>query len=251
MTNQASIATDLRDGQFAHAHGDVLLGGVLPLPNRPLNRAPVLGGPGQATVLSKDFVEPFDTDQWTINSVESGSGSASEATGDALGGVLTLTNDDADDDADQIIYVNEAFDFDSGPIWFEARLKVPVTTNIDLMAGLIATEDLTAVTDNLPANGVVWKKDDGDSDLDVASADAGTDQAKSAVGSLDTDWHRYGLAIDNDRNVGAYLDGVNVAHIDGSYVDTDNLVAPSLMVRNGDGNARNLKCDYVVTCQLA
>ena len=45
----------------------------------------------------------FDTylaSDWTITTTEGGSGNASEALGDGDGGLLVITNDDADDDND-------------------------------------------------------------------------------------------------------------------------------------------------------
>jgi len=196
------------------------------------------------------FDAPWDTNQWDINTVEAGSGSASEAVGDEAGGVLTLTNDDADDDADQVIYKTESFKLAAGKrLYAEFRVKASEATQIDIALGLIASEDLTAVADNLPADGVVWKSDDGDTHLDFCSSKDGTDEKNEEEGTLDTDWHVFAFYFDGAGTITPYLDGVAGTPIETTICDDEELAA-MLLVRNGSAAARTLKACSIDVRQL-
>src|SRR5688500_1063539 len=63
------------------------------------------------------YFNDFDTfvaGDWTITTTEAGAGSATEALTDADGGVLLVTNDAADNDADFFQKVGESFLLASG-----------------------------------------------------------------------------------------------------------------------------------------
>lgn len=199
--------------------------------------------------FKEDFLAPYDSTQWDENSVDGGGDSGEVcAVNDGKGGELTLTTNDAEDDAEQRNYVTESFKLDSGKLWFEARLKASEATEIDVMIGLIANEDLTAVGDNLPADGLVFKKDDGDAKIDVSSSKDGTDDDASDVATLDTDYHRYGFYFNGDDTVEAYFDGEKVATLSTTICEDEELT-PSIMVKAGDGNARTVTVDYIRVVQ--
>lgn len=112
------------------------------------------------------YFNDFDTyvvGDWTITTTEAGAGSATEALGNADGGVLVITNDAADNDADFFQKVGESFKFVSGKkLWFKARFKVSDATQSDFVMGL-------QITDTTPldvSDGVFFMKDDGDANLD-------------------------------------------------------------------------------------
>ena len=69
----------------------------------------------------------FDTylaSDWTITTTEGGSGNASEALGDGDGGLLVITNDDADNDNDFLQLTKEGFKYEAGKqLAFNARFK--------------------------------------------------------------------------------------------------------------------------------
>lgn len=216
----------------------------------PFSGAPLAVRPALAHGFFEDFIIPYDSGQWDENNVDGG-GDSSEvcAVNDGVGGELTLTTNDAEDDAEQRTYKTETFKLESGkPLWFEARAKASEATEIDLMIGLIANEDLTAVGDNLPADGIVFLKDDGDTEIDVNSSKDGTDSGGQDVATLDTDYHRYGIYFDGDSSIEMYLDGEKV-DTRGSTICDDEELAPSVMVKAGDANARTLTVDYIRVVQ--
>lgn len=198
----------------------------------------------------EDFLLPYDSNQWDSNNVDGGGDSGEVCTvNDGAAGELTLTTNDAEDDAEQRTYVTESFKLVSGKkLWFEARAKASVATEIDVMLGLIANEDLTGVGDNLPADGLVVKSDDGDTKLDVNSSKDGTDDGAADVATLDTDYHRYGFYYDGAGAVEAYVDGAKVATLNSTICEDEEL-ATSIMVKAGDGNARTLTVDYIRVVQ--
>jgi len=78
------------------------------------------------------YFEDFDqyiVAQWTLTTTEAGAGSATEAVSGADGGVLLITNDDADNDNDFFQFPNETWKFVLGKkLWFKARFKVSDAT---------------------------------------------------------------------------------------------------------------------------
>ena len=219
--------------------------GVVDSENFPL-LAPISG----VHKFEEDFVAPYDSNQWDSNNVDDGGDSGEVcAVNDGAGGELTLTTNDAEDDAEQRVYKTESFKLVSGKkLWFEARAKMSAATEADMVLGLIANENLTAVGDLLPADGVVFKKDDGDTHIDVNSSKDGTDDTAAEEGTLDTDYHRYGLYFDGNGTITPYIDGVAGTALDTTICDDEEL-APTVMVRAGDGNARTLTVDYIRVVQ--
>lgn len=121
---------------------------------------------GNAYEYKEDFMT-LNTGHWTITTVEAGAGSASEALDDAVGGVLKITNDDADNDSDQFQKIGEAFKLASGkPLYFEMRFKVSDSVQSDLLLGLCVA-DATLIPG--VSDGVYFRSDDGDANLDFVT----------------------------------------------------------------------------------
>lgn len=200
--------------------------------------------------FEEDFIAPYDSNQWDSNQVDDDSDSGEVcAVNDGVGGELTLTTNDADDDAEQRVYKTESFKLESGKkLWFEARAKMSEDTDADMVLGLIKSENLTAVSDLLPADGVVFKKDEGDTDIDFVSSKNGTDDKAEEEGTLDTDYHRYGFYYDGDGTITPYIDGEAGTALEATICDDEEL-APTIMVRAGDANARTLTVDYIRVVQ--
>lgn len=211
---------------------------------------PIAGKISDLHLFQEDFLKPYDSSLWDENNVDGG-GDTSEvcAVNDGAGGELTLTSNDSEDDAEQRTYVTESFKLVSGKkLWFEARAKVSAATEIDIVLGLIANEDLTAVGDLMPADGVVFKKNDGDTKIDVASSKDGTNDTASDEATLDTDYHRYGFYFDGAGTITPYIDGTAGTALSTTVCDDEEL-APTLMVRAGNANARTLTVDYIRVVQ--
>lgn len=190
----------------------------------------------------------YNSGDWDANNTQSGSGQ-SVGVSDAVAGEIALTTADSEDDAEQLTFAQETFKLVSDKkLWFEARAKVDAATEHEFVLGLIANEDLTAVGDLMPADGVVFKKDDGDTNTDVASSKDGTDDESTGIATLDTDYHRYGLYFDGDGTIEAYVDGEKVATLETTICDDEEL-APVMMAKTGQGSSHTLTVDYIEVVQ--
>ncbi len=146
--------------------------------------------PSRYHVWHDDF-DNFEADQWVSTIVQLGSGSASQAISNADGGVLLITNDNADNDGvfmqwsgDDASGVVETWKFEAGKqLWFESKLKVNEIIQSDFVMGLQITDTSPlAVTD-----GVYFRKDDGDTNLDCVVIKGSAATTKTVTGALVAD----------------------------------------------------------------
>lgn len=207
-----------------------------------------LGTMGQLDpTLFHTYWNDFDTyvaGDWTITTVEAGAGSATEALTDADGGVLLITNDDADNDSDFFNKVGESFTFESQKkLWFKARFKVSDATQSDFIMGL-------QITDTTPldvTDGVFFQKDDGDANLDFHVEKNNTATTESAIATI---------ADDTYLDVGFYYNGIDKIDV---YVNNtpvklgvattnlpdDEVLTISFGIQNGEAAAKTMSVDYI------
>jgi len=206
-----------------------------------------LQDPALAHRYFNDFYD-YTAADWTITTTETGGGSATEALSDAAGGVLLITNDDADNESDEFQKDGEAFQLVVGkPLWFEARMRVSEATEVDFLVGLCITD--TTLIDGL-SDGVYFLKDDGDTAIDYhCEKDSGDSTGNTGV-NLSTAYRKYGIHFNGAGQVDYWLDGVRVASVTGANVPDDELLSISFAIQNGDGNARNLSVDYIKCFQV-
>jgi hypothetical protein len=194
--------------------------------------------------------------EWTVTEDDAACTQAIRV--DAVCGECLLTNKaTTDNNAQQINLAQETFKLATGKkLWFEARLKTAAgAKEIDFAAGLIAAEDLTGVADNMPANGIVFHKDDGDTNLDISSSDNGTNRQVEAVATWTTAYHIIGFYFDGGATgkatITPYVDGVAGTPISAVTYATMSELAPLFMVRNGDATTtQTMTIDYVKVVQL-
>lgn len=198
-----------------------------------------------------DDFDNFEADQWIITTTEAGAGAATEAASSADGGVLVLTNDDADNDLDFLQYSGddastaiETFKFVSGKkLWFKARFKVSDATQSDFVMGL----QITDTTPLAVSDGVFFRKDDGDANLDFVVCKNGTETQSTAVSTVSNDTYVV---------VGFYYDGttdgiqVFINDAIKATVATTNLVDDeeltiSFGIQNGEAVAKSMSVDYI------
>jgi len=194
-----------------------------------------------------DFMR-YSTDWWTVSTTEAGSGNASEAIDNVIGGVLKLTNDDADDDMDQIQLVGEPFKLAANkPLWFETRLKVSDATESDFIAGLCITDTslIAAMSD-----GVYFRKDDGDANIDFVTEKDGTaTEADTGSDAGDDTYVRLGFYCDGVTSVTPYIDGAAAtAHT--TNIPDDEELTVSFAIRNGEAAAKSMSIDWVRVVQV-
>jgi len=199
--------------------------------------------PTKLQIFHDDF-HRYVAGDWTITTTEAGAGAATEALTDANGGRLLVTNDDADDDADFFNKVGESFLFATGKkAFFKALLQVSDATQSDFVVGLQITDTTPlAVTD-----GVYFRKDDGDTDLDFLAIKDSTAVTASAISTV----------VDaTDLEIGFYWDGIDrIWYSVGGTVlgsitpDTslpdDELLTVSFGIQNGAAAAKTMTIDYI------
>ncbi len=211
------------------------------------------GCPQSPAVLVHTLFDDFtalDTN-WTVTEDDV---ACTQGVLDVQHGVVSLTNKaTTDDNAQQITWAQETFKLTSGKrLWFETRVKLSSAdaSNVDLFIGLAEAEDLTGVVDNMPANGLGFRKDDGDAQIDCCSSDGGTDTSQANVGTLVADtWVKLGFYFDGGASgagtVTPYVNDVAGTPITVTYATMAEL-APMFMVRNGDATTQQiLQGDYV------
>lgn len=191
------------------------------------------------------YFNDFDTyvvGDWTITTTEAGAGSASEALADEQGGVLLITNDAADNDADFFQKIGESFKMVAGKkAWFKARFKVSDATQSDFVMGL----QITDTTPLAVSDGIWFQKDDGDTQLDfhVANSSAQTDQANVHT-MADATYVEVAWYYNGDDEIQVFVDDAVVA-----TVATTNLPATELTVsfgiQNGEAVAKTMSIDYI------
>ena len=207
----------------------------------------ILPDPTTAHVFFDDF-DTYTAAQWTITTTEAGAGSATEALTDADGGVLLITNDDAENDRVFFNKVGESFAFESGKkLFFKSRFKVSDATQSEFIMGL-------QITDTTPLNnvtdGVFFQKDDGDALLDFHVEKNNTATSASGIATV---------ADDTYLTVGFYYNGVdavkyfvNDAHI-GTSVTTnlpdDEVLTVSFGIKNGEAAAKTMSVDYILVAK--
>ncbi len=130
---------------------------------------------------------------------------------DGGGGIIQMLLGTADNSGWTMQRNSEAFALESGRrTWFGARVRVNVeVTEVDLLLGLNETDTSPIATTT--ANRVVFKKDDGDTNIDFAGTAAGTAVlTAAAIATLDTSWHTYEWHFDGKESFEYFVDGVKI-----------------------------------------
>ncbi len=192
------------------------------------------------------YFNDFDTylaSEWVITTTEAGAGAATEALGNADGGVLVVTNDDADNDADFFNKVGESFLMATGKkTWFEASLKVSDATQSDWIMGL-------QITDTTPlsvSDGIYFQKDDGDANIDLHVTKNGTSTSSTAIGTnVDDTFIKVGFYYNGVDAVVGFIDGVAIASLVTTNLPDDEVLTVSFGIQNGAAAAKVMTVDYI------
>ena len=192
------------------------------------------------------FFDDFDhytAADWTITTTEAGTSSATEALGDADGGVLVVTNDVNDNDADFFNKVGESFLMAAGKkAIFAARFKVSDATQSDFVMGL-------QITDTTPldvTDGIFFQKDDGDANLDFYVEKNNTATSASAIHTVVDDtylqvaWYYNGVDA-----VEYFVDGVKKGTLAVTNLPDDEVLTISFGIQNGEAASKVLSVDYI------
>lgn len=201
-----------------------------------------LPDPTKFSVYHNDFFT-YDATEWTITTTEAGAGSATEALASGNGGLLLITNDAADDDADFFQTTVEPFKFISGKkLWFAARFKVSDATQSDFVMGLQITDTTPlAVTD-----GVYFRKDDGDANLDFVVVKDSTATTETAFSTAaDDTFMELAFYYNGKDAIEIFKDKVKLGTSVITNLPDDEELAISFGIQNGEAVAKTMTLDYI------
>lgn len=202
--------------------------------------------PTAAHVWFDDF-DSYTAGDWVVTTTEAGAGAATEAVADADGGVLVITNDDADNDHDFLQYGSETFLMAAGKkAWFQARVKVSDATESDWVIGL-------QITDTSPlavSDGIYFQSDDGDALVDFHVTKNSTSTSKTAaVTAADDTWMVLGFYYNGVDAVEAWADGSKVADLAVTNLPDDEVLTVSFGIQNGAAAAKVMSVDYILVAK--
>lgn len=203
--------------------------------------------------LFTDFFT-YTVGDWVITTTEAGAGSATEALSSAAGGVLVITNDDADNDLDAFQWaggagaVVETFKFTAGKkLQFAARFKLLEVLQADLMIGLYITDTdpIGGVTD-----GIYFRKVDGDATLSLVAEKNSTESAVEVTDLVAGTFVTVEFYYDgSNARIIAYVNGAVAGSVPLTNAPDDEEIALSYVVQNGQAVANVLSIDYIGASQ--
>lgn len=193
------------------------------------------------------YFNDFDTylaSDWSITTVETGT--ATEAVTDFDGGALLITNGTADNDRDVLSLAGESFKFVAGKkLWFSASWTVGDATDSDVFIGLVI-DTATDPVGTAPTDGVFFRKDDGDANLDFVVTKNSTATTSTAIGTvvaatqLVTSFYYNGV-----DNIAVYVDDVLVDNVAVTNLPDDEILAVYFALQNGAAAAKTMTIDYI------
>lgn len=188
--------------------------------------------------------------QWVITTTEAGAGSATEAVSNADGGILLVTNDAADNDADFFQYSGddasgtvETFKFALGKrLFFKTRFATSDATQSDIVFGL-------QITDTSPlavSDGVYFLKSDGVATVDFKVMKNSTATTTTSVATLvDATYIILGFVYNGVDKIDIYVnDAYAGTSVTTNLVDDEELTV-SFGIQNGEAVAKTLSVDYI------
>lgn len=208
----------------------------------------VLGQFGQLDPTSwHTFFTDFDvysTSQWVITTTEAGAGSATEVITDEDGGVLLITNAAGDNDLDFLQSKGELFLLEAGKkTVFKTRIAVSDATQAEFVVGLqIRDTTSLAVTD-----GIYFRKDDGDTNIDfVVIKDSTATTATAAGTAVDATYIELAFYYNGIDEITYFVDGVSQGKSAVTNLPDDEELTVSFGLQNGEAVAKTLSVDYLL-----
>lgn len=190
-----------------------------------------------------DFFKYVAAD-WTLTTVEAGGGSATEAVGAGAGGLLVVTNDNFDNDADWFQRTAESFKFIAGKkLQFTARFKLSRTDG-DFMAGLYITD-----TDPIGgvSDGIYFRKLAAEAGLSLVVEKNAAESAVVVIPAIVADtFYTVEFYYDGaDDKIKAYVNRTGAGSVSLVNAPDDEELALSFGFQNGSANAGVLTVDFI------
>lgn len=192
------------------------------------------------------FFEDFDyyvADDWTITGTNAGT----PALSDGDGGLLAIVNDTADDDGTFLQKVGESFTVESGKrLFFKARLEVLDAEDSDFIVGL-------AITDSTPldaSDGIFFRKDDGDQNLDIVSVKNSVAVSSIAATVESGEVFELGFMYDGLGRVYYSFNGTVLGYLEpGASLPDDEVLTITVGIQNGAAAANAMTVDYILAAK--
>jgi len=182
----------------------------------------------------------FTAADFTITTTEAGAGSATEAIQDAGLGVLLLTNAAGDDDLDSLQLVGESATAVAGKrMWFECRFRTNEATQTDVLVGLVVTD----TTPLAHVNGIVFRSDDGDANIDFATTSTTTSTENAIATLADDTFIKVGFKVSGTGLVEYFVNDVKQGELTSDIPTTEMRI--TFHIQNGETTAHNMGIDYV------
>lgn len=201
--------------------------------------------------IFEDFLS-FRSADWTLTTVEAGAGSATEVAAGA-NGILTVTNDDADNDGDAFQYAGgsgatvQNIRFTPGKktqIVGRFNLSAPTATDFMLGAYVTNTTPVGGVT-----HGVYFRVVAGSAALtavvEAGSTETVVDTGKVLAANVFVEVELYY----NGEELLVYVDDTRVAKMPLTNLPTDQDLALSFAIQNGSAGAKIGRVDYIGVAQ--
>jgi len=204
------------------------------------NNASIASGQGK-------FSELANLGDWLVTLVDGGgdNGEVIRVADDGVGGHLTLTTNDADDDSIEIQMNGEAWQAASGKtLIFEARIKGADVSEFDWFVGLSITDTtvMTAASDRI---GFECPDSTGDIDA-ISEKDSTQTTTDSAKDLADDTFVVLRFEVHGTSKVKYYVDGALVATHSSTTLPEDEALTPTICVRNDGAAANTMTVDYVL-----
>lgn len=192
-----------------------------------------------------DFMD-YQAANWTITEV----GIGTRAVGNIAGGVIVITNGVNDNDVNSLQWSGstlastaETFKFVSGKeAWGKIRFKVSDATQSDIAIGLVITNTsiIAGVTD-----AVYFLKADGSTTLSLVQTLNSTSTTTTAGTLADDTYVTCGYYYDGASSMNVYFNDVRVATAVTTNLVTDEELAVTMLIQNGEAAAKVLSVDYM------
>ncbi len=207
--------------------------------------------------FAEDFCSlPDVTYSWDLIQSPSGSGAETLACADKVNGVLQIVTEGDDDDSGELVQQCECWKLvDNYPLYAELRFKLSDAKETDFWFGLIT--GTTGYFAGPPNDYVVFKKDDGDNNLDFANALNGAGNDTDTTQDLvDDTWYRLGIHWDGEGNIrwfviedGDFPQTILATGTVTTYIVQDEELTLGFGIQAGEAKAKTLSVDYVKVSQ--
>jgi hypothetical protein len=204
----------------------------------PVNKTPLPLG----SWIDDDFTES-DLTAWTITTVEAGSGNATETFGGPAG-ILTLTNDDALNDSDQIQRATQIiWPIASKDLIFKCRWSPANAATAAHLIGLAVVD--TSLIASAPSDGIYFETAaTGGALLFTTRASSTGSGASASITLVDDQYYDLAFRLKTSGAVDFFVDNVLVGSSSTNVPAAAAELVPSFAIRNGGAAVKAMSIDY-------